>query len=310
MNKHVVNALKQYEFTYDRNIGYGCINGYEVNVLANLVAWGPIFFFSTFLSQSKKNDFVIKLNAKKIPLVRTEAFDFGVVVMIGVMTAGSIEKKCGKVIPVILEILELLEAPKKDICPQSGEGIDEQNSKVTILPENKVKIRLSNNAILAVNSTIEKNNEDFQEAPNNYFRGFGGIFIGALTGLALTVIFALLGYITALAPLVSIIFGVYLYSKFGGKQNYVMIIMSFVTTLVVILGAITLMYIVAANKAVIKVGLDYRGFEALTYCLKAVPEFQRLFYLDLSLNAFFILLAEGFSIYRLIKMIQRPKGLK
>ena len=89
-----------------------------------------------------------------------------------------------------------------------------------------------------------------------------------------------------------------------------MIIMSFVTTLVVILGTLTLMYVVVSNKAVAQEGLEYRGFEALIYCIKNVPEFQRQFNLDLALNGFFILLAEGFSIYRLIRMIQRPKKLQ
>ena len=310
MNKHIVNALSNYEFTYDKNYGYGFINDYEVNVFDNIMAGGPVFIFSTFLSQTKKNDFILKMNARKISLVQTQAFDFGVMVMIGSMTAKSFEKKFAEVLPIILDILESLEAPKRDICPQSGEKIDEQECKTIVLPGSKIKIRLSNNAVATVNSNIEKSNDDYQNAPNNYLKGFGGIMIGALAGLALTVVFSLMGFITAIAPMASILLGVFLYKKFGGKPSYVMIVMSFVTTLVVILGALTLMYVVVANKAVAQAGLEYRGFEALIYCIKNVPEFQRQFNLDLALNGFFILLAEGFSIYRLIRMIQRPKKLQ
>ena len=60
MNKHIVNSLKEYNFTYDKNYGYGFINGYEVNVFYNATAVGPVITFSTFLSQSKKNDFIFK----------------------------------------------------------------------------------------------------------------------------------------------------------------------------------------------------------------------------------------------------------
>lgn len=310
MNKHIVNALKDYKFTFDKNNGYGFINDYEVNVFNNLMAVGPVFIFSTYLSQTKKNDFIIKMNDRKIPLVQTQAFDFGVMVTIGSMTAKSFEKKCNEVLPIILEILESIDAPKKDICPQSGEKLDELDSKTVILPGTKIKIRLSNKAVAVVNNNIDKSNEDYEIAPNNYLKGFAGIFIGALVGVVLTVIFALLGYITALAPLVSIFFGIFLYKKFGGKQNHVMIIMSFLTTLVILLSTLIIMYIIVADKGLAEAGLSYRGINAFFYCIQNIPEFKKLFYIDLALNSFVILLVEGLSIYRLIKMIKRPKNLE
>ena len=70
MNKHIVEALSSYNFTIDKQNAYGNIDGYEVNVVDNPLNTGPVFVFSTFLSQSKKNDFVIKLNQLKLRLVR------------------------------------------------------------------------------------------------------------------------------------------------------------------------------------------------------------------------------------------------
>ena len=49
MNKHIVNSLKNYEFTYDKNNGYGFINGYEVNVFDNAMSVGPLFLFSAMI---------------------------------------------------------------------------------------------------------------------------------------------------------------------------------------------------------------------------------------------------------------------
>ena len=43
MNKHIMNALKDYEFTYGKKHGYGHINGYDVTVLNLLTSGGPIF---------------------------------------------------------------------------------------------------------------------------------------------------------------------------------------------------------------------------------------------------------------------------
>ena len=45
MNKHIINALSKYDFTFEKNNGYGHIDGYEVNVINNPLATGPVFFW-------------------------------------------------------------------------------------------------------------------------------------------------------------------------------------------------------------------------------------------------------------------------
>ena len=307
MNKHIINALSKYDFTFEKNNGYGHIDGYEVNVINNPLATGPVFFFSTFLSAAKKNDFIIKLNEKKIKLVQSQAFDYGVAVLIGAITAGAFEKKLPEVLPQIIEILTELEAPKGDICPQSGEELTDEKAKV--IPYLGIKVRMTNQAVETVNETVEQANENFEESPNNYLKGFGGILIGAVVGVIVTIVFALLGYVTALASFVSVALGVFLYKKFGGKQNYVMIVMSLLTTLIVILVALVGIYVIVANKAAIEAGSDLRGFKALVHCLEYSEQFKKTFYTDLGLNALFIFVGEALSIYSLVKMIKRPKKI-
>ena len=87
MNKYVMEALSGYNFTYNKNTGYGYIDGFEVNVINNMNDIGPMFLFSTFLSQSQKNEFVLKVNNLKIKMLIANYFEFGVVVKIGAMTA-------------------------------------------------------------------------------------------------------------------------------------------------------------------------------------------------------------------------------
>lgn len=308
MNKHIVNALKDYGFTFEKNRGYGFINDYEVNVINNALAYGPVFVFSTFLSQTKKNEFIMELNSRKIALLQCQSYEFGVAVMIGAMTAGTFEKKFPEVLKNILEVLEKVGAPKKDICPQSGEVLAEVEHKTIITPVDGLKITLATSAIETFNSVISKNNEDFANRPNNYAKGFGGILIGAVLGLVLTIVLSAIGIISAFSSLIAIAVGVALYQKFGGKPNKVMIIMSFVTTLVVILGAFFLAYVIVANDACAEIGL--KGIPALGFCLENSSEFRAMFFGDLALNGLFILLGEGFSIYRLNQMIKRPKTIE
>lgn len=305
MNKHIINALNNYTFIYKGNCGYGHINGYEVNVSNNPLDMGPIFMFSTFLSPSKKDEFISKMDAKKISMVYSQSFEFGVSVMIGAMTAKSFEQKCAEVMPIILEVLESLEAPKSEICPKSGEKIDELYCRTVILPGSKIKIRLSNNAITAINNDIKNTNN----GPNNYLKGFLGILIGVLVGSALMVGLYLLSFLTALATLASIYFGIFLYKKFGGKQGYAMIVMSLITTLLFVFSTIVVVYTVAANNAVAENNLPYKGFEALVYYIDNSVNFKRRFYSDILLNGGFIILEETFLFIQLFVASKKQKFL-
>ena len=125
MNKHVINALSSYEFTYEKYTAYGQIDGYEVNVLCRPLDIGPILIFSTYMSLEKKNAFINRIKSKRFSMVSASALEFGVVVTIGVMTPGGVEKKFKEVLPVILSLLDEFEAPKKDICPLSGIEMDD-----------------------------------------------------------------------------------------------------------------------------------------------------------------------------------------
>ena len=77
MNNRIVELLCQYDFKFEKNSAYGHIEGYEVNVLLNTMGIGPIFIFSTHLSQEQKSDFVAKMNARKISLVQVQPSMFG-----------------------------------------------------------------------------------------------------------------------------------------------------------------------------------------------------------------------------------------
>ena len=307
MNKRIVELLSQYDFKFEKNSAYGHIEGYEVNVLLNTMGIGPIFIFSTHLSQEQKSDFVAKMNARKISLVQVQPSMFGLEIVIGSATLGSFVKKFPNVLAAILEELAAVKAPKADICPQSGELMNEENSRIVTIPDSPVHVRLSNAGIESLNSTITKNNEDFEKAPNNYLKGFGGIFIGGVAGVVATIIFALLGYVSIFSSLISIFLGTFLYKKFGGKENAMMIIMSFVTTILMILLTLLLVYISAANNIVDNA---MKGFEALAYCIKNDVAFKAEFIMDLSINAVFAILGEVYSIFSLVKKIKRPKSIQ
>lgn len=150
MNKHIVKALSDYKFDFEKNYGYGIINGYEVNVYNSPFDVGPIFCFSTYLSESKKNEFVLKINQKKLAFVYGYTFEFGVAVKIGAYTSLGFEKKFCNVLPIILDILQELGALKNNVCPQTGIAFDDY-ARVVVIPQYKIKVKLSSNGIKYIN---------------------------------------------------------------------------------------------------------------------------------------------------------------
>lgn len=307
MNKHIMNVLSKYNFTYEKNYGYGYIDGFEVNVLDIVGDTGPMFLFSTFLNQTQKNEFVLRVNNLKIRMVNANYFEYGVMVKIGAMTGKSFEPKFEETMPKVINILNELGAPKADICPQSGVSLETVENRVVNI--NGFMIKLASSAIESINSSITKENEEHELAPNNYLKGLFGIVIGGIAGVVLTIILWYLGFVTTFAPLLSIFLGIFLYKKFGGKKNWVMIAMSFIITLGFILCAFVFVYALTAQIAAAESGYTYTLFGALKYALNNSEEFSRIFYTDLALNGFFVLLAEGFSIYKLIQEIKRPKQI-
>ncbi|MCQ2086714.1 MAG: hypothetical protein MJZ37_01365 [Bacilli bacterium] len=307
MNKKIIDALSNYDFQYEKNYGYGHIEGYEVNIINNPGQYGPLFYFSTYLPQTKRNDFVVKFNNLKLSLCQASYNDFGVIVMIGALTANGFPKKFHEVLPKILDILAELEAPKSDICPQSGEPLYEDNSKTITIEPGQIKYKLTLSAAEAVKSLVNKDDEDFAAAPNNYLKGFLGILIGAVAGAAITVIFEFLGFITWIAPFVAIFLGTFLYKKFGGKPTFVMIIMSFLTTLLVILGSLFVTYLIVCTNACAENGFTETGISALLLTIEYVDGFLGSFIGDFAINTIIIIVIELFSLSSLLKQIKKVK---
>ena len=89
-----------------------------------------------------------------------------------------------------------------------------------------------------------------------------------------------------------------------------MIVMSFVTTLVMIVGYFFLIYTASATALCQEAEIAKKGIDALGYCIENAEGFGRGFTLDLILSTLFTVIAAGVSIFSLIQQIKRPKNIK
>lgn len=303
MNKKIKNIVSKYDFEIKRNTCYGYIGGYEVNVCkAFKNEFGYLFAFSTFLEDSKKNEIIEKMqtNDKRILMTVNE---FRIIVSVGPVSLLNYEEKMDQVINELVNLLNEYEAPKSNVCPKTGIIMDETNSKYVHLKHEKFK--LSYDAIEIFNEEIDTINKNISEAPNNYFKGILGLLIGGLVGGILSAIGYRFGFVGSLASLVSIYLGIYLYKKFGGKPNALMIILSYIITFVFVILALFIVYVLVANQ--LMQNTQYSLLNAFGYCYKTDNEFTKAFNSSLAFTIGFYVLSCCWMAYFLIKSIKRPK---
>ena len=310
MNKKIEDFFNQYgSFSYNGIYAYGEIAGYEVNIIKDPTQNGPMLFFSTNLSDSKKELFISKMKSYKISMLKPFYFNYGVFVLVGALTMNKFMEKFPDVLDKVLSTLEELEAPKKDICPETGMELTSENSKIANFKDPDLKIRLINGVIDDFNVEIDKMNEEYKNAPNNYFKGFLGILIGGIVGVVATYIFSLIGFISAISSIISIFLGIFLYKKFGGKPNWVMIVMSLSFTFISIAGFIFFLYLTYANVVCAANEINLSGIAAFKYCLGNVDEFSKEFTKEILIHSLFIVIGAAVSIFSLIRSIKRPTNI-
>lgn len=160
-----------------------------------------------------------------------------------------------------------------------------------------------------INAVIEAENKDFANAPNNYLRGFLGALIGGVVGAVIAIVLNLVGFISSIAAVVSVVLGCFLYQKFHGKPNKMMLVIVSITTVVCMVLSVFAIYVVVAGVAAIQEGVNISAMEAFTICMQA-PEFARMFYLDLALILVFSAIGIGVQIAAAAKSIKRKGTIK
>lgn len=306
MNKKLTAFLTERGLTVDKNNAYGMLDGYETNVVYRpFDNVSPLFFhISCYTTDEQKRAIQQTLNAASIKYLKFAFSAYGLEVGLNDLTLGKLLKRLGDILDKICSTLTDNGALGIGYCPVCGNALDfEQSKKCNV---DGLTISIDNNCVDNINNLISAENKDFEAAPNNYLRGFAGAFIGGLVGVAIAVAFYLVGFISAISAFVAILLGEFLYRKFGGKPNKMMVVILSVTTFVMMILAVVGIYFVASAIEGAKVGLG--AFEAFSRVLSSAKG-QRVFILDLVLTIIFSALGCGYEIYMLTKRIKRKTNI-
>lgn len=300
MNKKFANLFSGYGMTIDGNFACGRINGYETNAtVIALDAVAPLrMHISFYATDDQKRAIETALRNLTLKFFRMRFSPYGLSLGFNDITANRLIKALPDTLNKIYGILADNGAKNAEYCPVCGNKLDETNSKACKIDGYTVTMESDCSQRMETVKNAEK--QDFDSAPNNYLKGFLGAFIGGLAGAVVSVILYAVGFVSSIAAIISVLFGAFLYQKFGGKPNKMMIVIVSLTSLVMQAATIPIIYIAAAGIAATAEGFSMSAFEAFEILMRN-DEFARFFYADLAMVVLFSALGTGLAVYSLAK---------
>lgn len=308
MNKKIVNFFSTYGMKESGKTMYGKIKGYEVNaMLVQFDNVAPLrIHISLYATDEQKRAIESGIRNLAIKFFRMQFSQYGLMLGFNGMTLGSLLKRLPATLEQIFGILSENGALTAEFCPVCGKPLEEGNYKNCNVEG--LTITIDNDCVNTINTVIKAENEDFNNAPNNYLKGFLGAVIGALAGVAVAVLLYVVGFVSSISAIISIMLGTFLYQKFHGKPNKMMIVIVSLTTLVFLAATVPAVYIVASGIVAHSEGYALTAIEAFKLCMEDA-EFARMFYADLAMVVLFTAIGIGVQIFVLAKKIKRAKNI-
>lgn len=309
MNKHIAEFFTSNGMTISGNNAYGVVRGYETfGILLPLEPTDPFkLHVACYATEEQKHHIIDCLNRAEIKKMNFTFTEFGLYVGLNDFTIKKLADRLPSIAETIFGVLSESGALGYGYCPSCGAPIE--NPELRKRNVEGVEVTVCDECIGKLNETISADNKEFEQAPNNYVLGFCGALIGGLVGGALAVGLYLLGFVSSISAIVAVLLGAFLYQKFHGKPNAMMIVIVAATTLVCMAASVFIIYLVASGIAAVEEGVTLTAMEAFVV-LMGNEEFSRAFYGDLAMSLIFSVIGIVFEIFYLSKKIKRQKNIK
>lgn len=174
---------------------YGVINGYDVNFMgaipyaeANYGSGGVTLHVSFYALEENRRAIESEIKILETKFVHYSFDKFGVQFSITDWTAGKIANKVEEIINKVSEILNNNQALGSGHCPICGNSLSADATKRQV---NGMTITLDDDCVNKLNEIIDRENREFEAAPNNYLKGFLGALIGGVAGAIVAIILLL-----------------------------------------------------------------------------------------------------------------------
>ena len=307
MNKKVISLLQQYGLTVTGNTAYGIMQGYETSLRSPSPMEQSAYYIHVnfYATDEKKQEIAAELGRTGIKLTATPSA-YGLTICFPAAFAGTLVKNLPVLFDRLIALLKQNELPGADTCPYDGKPLIEAEKKRCSI--NGFYVTLNNDCVSSINRQIEEENRAFANAPNNYMQGICGALLGGIVGAACTIALYYIGFVSSLSAIIAVLLGAFLYRKFGGKPNVMMIVFVSVVSLILIGAAFFVSYLIAAGTAAAEAGLHMSALDALLICLDD-SEFASAFYSDFAMLFVFTIVGIVIVVISLVRQIKRPKNI-
>lgn len=304
MNKKIQQSLVEYGLNVtDKNTLYGVKNGYEITVSYSAMDnVSPVRIHIACYATTLQRTAIESALANRTDIKGVKKMsEFGLLLGLNDWTAGRMASRLGSILDWTLGMLNLNGALGVEYCPHCGKPLNGGGKKCNV---NGACITLDDDCLAAANSLIDNQNQQFNEKPNNILRGTIGALIGGIAGALTAVLFIYLGYVSALSGIVAVGLGAFLYTKFGGKPNKIMILIVSVMSLACLIAAVYFTYVVVSGVVMSEeLGFTVSGFDAFDMLME-VDDFRNSFYVDLFMVILFAAIGMGIYIWALWRKVK------
>lgn len=302
MRKNLKEYFEQNGCKIEGNSACGVINGYRVNYSTAPLETNTVLFFSNYAAENDRQNIVDALKILEDKFTKYSFNVYGVTFLLNDWTGAKLAERIMRTIDTVCNVLTKNNAKGAEYCPICGKQLNDSEAQLRKI--DGFYVAIDEECVNSLNERIEQSNQEFESAPNNYLKGFGGALIGGLAGVAVAVILNLIGFISAISSFVAFFVGILLYRKFGGKPNKMMLVIVTSTTFVCMVLSIIGIYVFVAGQAAVEQGANMSAFKAFSVCMQD-EEFARYFYADLAMTILFSVLGCVFEIVKTARNIKR-----
>lgn len=271
----------------------GVVNGYEVSVnelnvnqASNSGEYPYQFHFNFYATDDQKRDIRNALDNAQIKRCNRIFTEYGLKITLTDFTVGKLVERLPEIFDTVISAISSNGGLGSNYCPKCGKEFTDNKCEISI---DGFNISIDRECRDSINAEIEAENKAFEEAPNNYLRGFAGAAVGGVVGVVVAIIINLMGYYAAIGSIASIVVGTLLYQKFGGKPTKMMILIVVGTTFVFMMLSVVILYYVYAAIAVAETGVDMSAMEAFKIIMQD-EEIRGDFYVDIIMTVVFTII--------------------
>lgn len=236
----------QHGLTLEKKGCYGVYKGYRVHVKYSMM--GNPACILTVVTDAKGKEKAIEqyLEKNKEELRIAQYGVVGIGLMVCPQLYRGVFRKVEEILDKITSKLAKLNCPGADICPYCGKPLE---GGAVAVRESGIPFRAHRACADAAQAAMRERERRERERPDHKLPALVGLLLGTLAGAAVLVLLFLLWDFMAFATAVAVLFGGWLYGRFGGKNTAAKVVLCAVIPFLLLAGVYVLCLYLDASKA-------------------------------------------------------------